>query len=91
MLDNYLDEMVEALSEIVRVPAIGPESGGDGEFLRSRLLKDMVDNCGFDEVNVYECFDDRVKLKARPNIIAKKKGKAEQTVWMVSHMDTVPP
>jgi succinyl-diaminopimelate desuccinylase len=91
MLDNYLDEMVEALSEIVRVPAIGPESGGDGEFLRSRLLKDMVDNCGFDEVNVYECFDDRVKLKARPNIIAKKKGRTEQTVWIVSHMDTVPP
>ncbi|QLH74892.1 MAG: M20 family metallo-hydrolase [Methanomassiliicoccales archaeon] len=91
LLDNNLDEMVEALSELVRVPAIGPESGGDGEFLRSRLLKEMVDNCGFDEVDIYECYDERVKLRSRPNIVARKKGRTDQTVWIVSHMDTVPP
>ena len=90
-LDKCQDEMVEALSEMIRVPAIGPENGGDGEFQRSRIVRDMIDHCGFDEVEVIECFDDRVKLKARPNIVARKHGKTDQMVWLVAHMDTVPP
>lgn len=90
-LDFHKEEMVQALGELIRIPAIGPENGGDGEFARSRIIKDMLDHCGFDEVEVLEVLDDRVKLKSRPNIVAKKKGKSDKTVWFVSHMDTVPP
>ena len=90
-LDKCQDEMVEALSEMIRVPAIGPENGGDGEFQRSRLVREMVDKCGFDEVEIIECYDERVKLKARPNIVARKKGKKDEMIWLVAHMDTVPP
>jgi succinyl-diaminopimelate desuccinylase len=90
-LEFHKEEMVQALGEIVRVPAIGPENGGDGEFARSRMIKDMLDHCGFDEVEVMEVLDERVKLKSRPNIVAKKKGKSDQMVWFVVHMDTVPP
>lgn len=91
LLDNYQEEMIEALSEIIRVPAIGPENGGDGEFQRSRVIKDMLENCGFDEIEIFESLDERVTLKSRPNIMARKKGRSAQTVWIVSHMDTVPP
>ena len=90
-IESKRDEMVEALSEIIRIPAIGPESGGEGEFERARFIKDMLENCGFDDVDMYDALDERVKLRLRPNIVAKKKGKSERTVWFVSHMDTVPP
>jgi succinyl-diaminopimelate desuccinylase len=90
-IESKRDEMVEALSEIIRIPAIGPESGGEGEFERARFIKDMLENCGFDEVDMYDALDERVKLRLRPNIVAKKKGKSERTVWFVCHMDTVPP
>jgi succinyl-diaminopimelate desuccinylase len=83
--------MVEVLSEIIRIPAIGPESGGEGEFERAQFIKDMLANCGFDEVDMFDALDERVKLRLRPNIVAKKKGRSERTVWFVSHMDTVPP
>jgi succinyl-diaminopimelate desuccinylase len=85
------NEMVEVLSEIIRIPAIGPESGGEGEFERAQFIKDMLANCGFDEVDMFDALDERVKLRLRPNIVAKKKGRSERTVWFVSHMDTVPP
>jgi len=90
-LDFHKEEMVQALGELIRVPAIGPENGGDGEFARSRMIKEMLEHCGFDEVEVLEILDDRVKLKSRPNIVARKKGKNEKMVWFVTHMDTVPP
>lgn len=90
-IDAKRDEMVEALSEIIRIPAIGPESGGEGEFERAQYLKDMLGNCGFEDVDMYDALDERVKLRLRPNIVAKKKGKSERTIWFVSHMDTVPP
>ncbi|OPY33865.1 MAG: putative metallohydrolase [Methanomassiliicoccales archaeon PtaU1.Bin124] len=90
-LDKCQDEMVEALSEMIRVPAIGPENGGDGEIQRSRMVREMMAKCGFDEIEIIESFDDRVKLKARPNIVGRKKGKTDQMIWLVAHMDTVPP
>ncbi len=74
-IDAKHDEMVEVLSEIIRIPAIGPESGGEGEFERAQYLKDMLGTCGFDDVDMYDALDERVKLRLRPNIVAKKKGK----------------
>ncbi|HNX48054.1 MAG TPA: M20 family metallo-hydrolase [Methanomassiliicoccales archaeon] len=88
---SHRDEMVEALSELIRIPAIGPESGGSGELERSRYLRDILDHSKFDDVEMYDALDERVRLRLRPNIVAKKKGKTDQTVWIVAHMDTVPP
>lgn len=88
---SHRDEMVEALSEMIRIPAIGPESGGSGELERSRYLRDILDHSKFDDVEMYDALDERVRLRLRPNIVARKKGKSDQTVWIVAHMDTVPP
>jgi succinyl-diaminopimelate desuccinylase len=88
---SHRDEMVEALSELIRIPAIGPESGGSGELERSRYLRDILDHSKFDDVEMYDALDERVRLRLRPNIVAKKKGRSDQTGWIVAHMDTVPP
>ncbi len=90
-IDSYRDDMIEALGEIIRIPAIGPEGNGEGEFERARYVRDLVEKCGFEDIEMYDALDERVRLRLRPNIVAKKKGDSEQTVWIVSHMDTVPP
>ncbi|MDD1771953.1 MAG: M20 family metallo-hydrolase [Methanomassiliicoccales archaeon] len=88
---SHRDEMVEALCELIRIPAIGPESGGSGELERARYLRDILDHSKFEDVEMYDALDERVRMRFRPNIVAKRRGKCEQTVWIVAHMDTVPP
>jgi len=91
VIDDNEERMIEALIEMLRIPAIGPENGGDGEFERARFIMEMLKDFGFEEVEMYDALDERVRLRQRPNIIAKKKGESERTVWVVTHMDTVPP
>ena len=90
-VEGYRNEMVEALTEMLRIPAIGPESGGEGEFERARYIRELAEKCGFEDVENFDALDERVRLRSRPNITLKRKGSSEQTVWIVSHMDTVPP
>lgn len=90
-IDGYREEMVAALGELLRIPAIGPENGGDGEFERARYLKELAGRCGFDDVEMFDALDERVRLRLRPNIVLRKKGSSDQTAWVVTHTDTVPP
>jgi succinyl-diaminopimelate desuccinylase len=90
-VEKYRNDMIEALTDLIRIPAIGPENGGEGEFERARFVKELAESCGFDDIEMYDALDERVRLRLRPNVIAKKKGASEQAVWIVSHMDTVPP
>jgi succinyl-diaminopimelate desuccinylase len=90
-VESYRGEMIEEMTSMLRIPAMGPENGGEGEFERSRFIDGLVRRCGFEDVQTYEALDPRVKLKVRPSVIARKKGRSERTVWFVSHMDTVSP
>lgn len=90
-VEGYRDDMVEALTELIRIPAIGPESGGEGEFERARYVRELVVSCGFEDVEMFDALDERVRLRLRPNIVARTRGGSDQAVWIVSHMDTVPP
>jgi len=83
--------MIASMSEMVRIPAAGPENGGSGECDRARFLKRLARACGFEDIEVHDAPDERIPPKVRPNIIARRRGKSEQTVWIVSHMDVVSP
>lgn len=83
--------MVDALTELLRIPAIGPENGGEGEFERARYVRELAERCGFEDIEMYDALDERVRLRLRPNVVARKKGLSDQMVWVVSHMDTVTP
>ncbi|MFP4169486.1 MAG: M20 family metallo-hydrolase [Methanomassiliicoccales archaeon] len=90
-IDDRREEMIETLKELLRIPAIGPENGGDGEFERARYLKEMLDGFGFEDIEMLDALDERVRLRLRPNIVAKGGSRPESTTWIVTHMDTVPP
>ncbi len=90
-VESYRNDMVDALTELLRIPAIGPENGGEGEFERARFVRELAERCGFEDIEMYDALDERVRLRLRPNVVVKKKGISDQTVWIVSHMDTVTP
>jgi len=87
VVDEYRDGMVKTLCDLVRIKAVGPESGGEGELDKAEYLMKLLD--GF-EVERYDAPDDRAKGGVRPNIVARLKGKKDRRIWIVTHMDVVP-
>lgn len=91
-IENYKDEMIEALGDMIKIPAISPKSGGEGELKKAKYLMDRISDIGFDEIEKIDVPDESSPDKVRPNIIVKMKGKGEQrqNIWIVVHMDVVP-
>ena len=90
-VDGYRDEMIKQMTAMLRIPAMGPENGGQGEVERSLFVQDLLRRIGFQEVEVHNAPDPRVAPGIRPSIIARRRGRSDRTVWIVSHMDTVSP
>ncbi len=82
--------MKNDLMDMIRIPALGPENGGDGEMERAAFLMDLIKDFGFDSVERYDAPDPRVSSGKRPNIVAIKKGTAGKSVVILVHMDIVP-
>ncbi len=87
-IERSREDIISVMSEMIEIPAIAPENGGDGESKRA----DMLQKCllGYDSVQRVDVPDDMFPEIMRPNILAKKNGKEKGTVWVVAHMDTVP-
>ncbi len=82
--------MVDALSSLIRINSVGPESGGPGEADRGKYIVKLAKQLGFDSVEVLESKDPRVPSGKRPNIVIRVKGTTRRRLWVVAHMDTVP-
>jgi succinyl-diaminopimelate desuccinylase len=91
-IERQKDEMTQALMELIRVPAVAPENGGEGESKKAEKLMQILQTVGFDKIERFDAKDDRVPSKNRPNIIAYYGGESEaEKLWIITHMDTVPP
>lgn len=83
--------MVDALMQLIRVPAVGPESGGDGELQKAETLVEFLKNLGFDKIERYDAEDPRVSSGKRPNLVVYCNAKANNPkLWIVTHLDVVP-
>lgn len=84
-------DMVELLSGLVRVPAIGPKNGGEGEAKKAEWLKGYCERHGF-VVEEYGAPDKSVPGGKRPSLVVRVKGRSSaRTLWVMSHIDVVPP
>jgi succinyl-diaminopimelate desuccinylase len=91
-IERLKAEMVTALMAIIRVPAIAPENGGDGELEKAERLTQILEEAGFDKIERHDTEDQRVSSGKRPNIIAYYHGKTNaKRLWIVTHVDIVPP
>jgi len=84
------DEMVKSLCAMLRIRAVGPENGGQGEAERGKFLVGLAEKLGFKSIEVIESRDPHVPTGRRPNIVIRVKGTSSRNLWVVTHMDTVP-
>lgn len=90
-VESHRDDMIKQMTAMLRIPAMGPENGGQGEVERARFISDLLHKIGFEDVETHDAPDSRVEPGIRPSVIARKRGKSDRTVWIVSHMNTVSP
>jgi succinyl-diaminopimelate desuccinylase len=90
-LDTRRDQIILWQREMTSRPALGPENGGTGERDKADWLTKELANLGLSAVRQHPCPDDRVPCGFRPNISAKVPGAGNLTLWVISHLDVVPP
>ncbi len=89
-LDTYRPEMIDLQRELVRRVAVGPDAGGPGEGEKAAFLSKLLKSWGL-QVSNYPAPDGRVAGGTRPNLVALLPGKRPEKVWVLSHLDVVPP
>ena len=91
-IDRMKDEITETLMELVRIPAISPQNGGDGETKKAERLQKILETVGFDRIERYDAPDNRAPSGKRPNIVAYAYGENKtERLWIITHLDIVPP
>ncbi|RPI74247.1 MAG: M20 family metallo-hydrolase [Desulfobacteraceae bacterium] len=91
-IQGYREEIIKLQEELTAKPALCPENNGTGEHDKAALLKERIKELKPDQVLEIKVPDQRARDGYRPNVIARWKGRNDQkTVWVLSHMDIVPP
>ncbi len=89
-LDTYQQAMIDLQRQLVRLNAVGPENDGPGEGAKAAFLKGLLESWGL-RVDNYPAEDVRVAEGWRPNLVAYLPGRRPEKVWVLSHLDVVPP
>ncbi len=91
-LDQEQDTVIHLQQELVSRPALGPENGGQGEQAKAEYLASYLHEIGLTDIRNLAAPDPRVSSGQRPNLMALVPGQdPSSTLWIVSHMDVVPP
>jgi succinyl-diaminopimelate desuccinylase len=88
LIDNYREDMVETLKKFISINSVNPAGGGPGEKEVADWLEDLLKKMGFSDVKRFDPVDD--KGFVRSNLMVKIPGKTNKTIWIVTHIDTVP-
>jgi succinyl-diaminopimelate desuccinylase len=87
-VENKRDEILATFMEMLRIPALAPVNGGEGEGRKAEYLISVLEKLGMDDITVHTAED----THPRPNVIAVKHGlDRSRRLWVMSHMDVVPP
>jgi succinyl-diaminopimelate desuccinylase len=93
-LENSSGLAVELQTELTKRPAISPDSGGEGELDKCIFLENWLRSHGINSLKRFDAPDNRAKGAVRPNLVAVIEGSAKEedgSLWIMSHMDVVPP
>ncbi len=85
--DLMREEIIRYAKRILPVRAISPESGGIGESARADEICKILTENGLNDFQRYDTSDKNDVV--RSNVVIKI-GKAERTLWLIAHIDTVP-
>ena len=90
MVDRDAPAMQDFFVKMLRIRAVNPRMGGEGERERAEFLEGFLRENGL-AVERVDVKDSEAPGGVRPNLSAKMKGRESgRTLWYISHMDTVP-
>ncbi len=90
-ISNYEEEMIQMQKDLVSIPALSPENGGDGEAKKAEFLKSWIKENLKSKIIEINAPDKRVSTGLRPNIATIIEGKnPDKTIWIMTHTDVVP-
>jgi len=89
-LEQLTEEMINLQRELVSRVAVGPDNEGPGEGEKAAFLENLLTGWGL-RVDNYPAPDPRVAGGGRPNLVAWLPGQRPDKVWVLSHLDVVPP
>jgi len=81
-------EIQDFFIRMLRIKAVNPRMGGEGELDRAEFIESFLKKEGFSAARID--VEDGEFGKKRPNISAKLEGRGSRCLWFISHMDTVP-
>ena len=87
-IESYRDDMVEALKTFISINSVNPAGGGPGEKEVADWLEGLLRDLKFPIVERFDPVDERGIV--RSNLVVKIPGESERTLWIVTHIDTVP-
>jgi succinyl-diaminopimelate desuccinylase len=100
-IDKSADLAVELETELCKRPAISPDSDGEGELDKCLFLEAWLKAHGITQLERYDAPDPRARGGVRPNLVATLPavsgsgapagGSAVPRLWIMSHIDVVPP
>jgi succinyl-diaminopimelate desuccinylase len=89
-LGAYRQDMIDLQRELVSRNAVGPGQGGPGEGEKAAFLADLLQSWGL-KVENFPAPDEEAVGGQRPNLVACLPGAKPEKVWVLSHLDVVPP
>jgi succinyl-diaminopimelate desuccinylase len=90
-IDTQRDAMIALQQRLIAAPALGPDNGGDGEWEKSLVVRDVLAGMT-DKIEEYHAADARVSTGKRPNLVAYIPGESStRRLWLLAHLDVVPP
>ncbi|MEM1607986.1 MAG: M20/M25/M40 family metallo-hydrolase, partial [Ignisphaera sp.] len=90
-IDGMREYAVKLLMDIISKGGVNPDYGGEGEYDKAMYILETVKNWGLGEVKTIYVNDSRAKNGVRPNILVFIRGETSEKLWIVSHLDVVPP
>ena len=92
IINGYREEMIKFQTELTAIPALSPDNGGSGEHEKSDYIKGKLEELQPTKLQEINAPDERAKDGYRPNLVATwEKDSTKPFVWVLSHMDIVPP
>ncbi|MCD6120748.1 MAG: M20 family metallo-hydrolase [Spirochaetales bacterium] len=91
-VEKNRENMISLQKDLTAVPAIAPQSKGQGEWNKAQVLIKHLNELGIKNITTINALDKRVPDGKRPNIIATVPGEEEgRHFWIMTHIDVVPP
>lgn len=91
-IDGLGGSVADLQRRLVAIPALGPQNGGPGEKDKADFLRGLLKGLGIADIRDLPAPDASVPCGFRPNIAALVPGQdAGKTLWIISHLDVVPP